>query len=79
MEGENRNGWDFQGKGNWTLASPYILQCEACFPLETQPAVPVGNICWRMERIGMSVCVCVCFFIVSTCVQVTIFVLVNCT
>lgn len=48
--------------GNWTLAFLYILQCEACFPLETQSAVPLGNIRWRMERIGMSVCVCVNFF-----------------
>lgn len=53
--------------GNWTLAFLYILQCEACFALETQSAVPLGNIRWRMERIGMSVCALIFFNCVHMC------------
>lgn len=44
--------------GNWSPAFPYILQCEACFPLETQPALPQGNIVgdWKEQE---GVCLCV--------------------
>lgn len=52
MAGTSREG------ENWSLAFPYILQCEACFPLETQPGCAPRKHCGRVERTGRSVSVC---------------------
>lgn len=57
----------WEGGGGWSLAFPYILQCETCFPLETQPSVPQGNIAgeWKEQE---GVCLCAnSFYYVHMC------------
>jgi len=78
VKGENRSDWNFQGRGK-LVSGLSLYSFSSVTPVFSwkQPAVPQGNIVgeWKEQE---GVCLCVnFFFIMSTCVQVNIFALVN--